>query len=645
MVATVGSISIDLSTNAAKFATGFKSAATTVDRESARMSKAVAGFGAASRAATGVLSGFVGGIVAGGALAALTSLGGALDKARSALSDFEAVANEARVVGLKTDMFQAISFGALEADVSQEKLNAGLEIFAKNVGLAQIGTGALYSKLKELNPELLRAVLNTNDQGERLKLVADAMRDTTDATQKAALATAVFGKGGIEMIRVLDGGRQALDDFKRRAADLGLIIPDDLLQRAGELDDKLEVLSKVVDVNLNQALVNLAPLIVDATGGMAGFAQELKGFSEQVKNFTSNPSLENLLKLISGDIDGGGSIERAVNGIKNLASEFGRSTADIEADIAKVKALLADLKVQAEAGFIVDLETDRAVEDLKFLQEELRRTQAVGVTAANEIRAGFAQAFREAENASMKALDAYRASDPKPLPTVKRYGGDPDEIELPSTRFNRQQDVNGSGVTVTKFGGTSGKPIAYIPPGMAEDDMDDNRGVEYQRKAADNTEETSDNVSTLDRNTKSYLSSLSSDIGGYSAQTNVVINRLSDVTAATAKYLSQSMIAALALKNDSSSPGSGGGGGMFGDAISPNGSSYISSWGRRIIKKASYQLSPTSDDGSFDTSVNVQQPGTNITLNYQAAPGESERTARQRAREMYDELLMQSARA
>ncbi|RWN29341.1 MAG: hypothetical protein EOR96_31955 [Mesorhizobium sp.] len=625
MVATVGSISIDLSTNAHKFATGFKSAATTVDRESARMSKAVAGFGAASRAATGILSGFVGGIVAGGALAALTSIGGAIGKAREALSDFEAVANEARVVGLKTDMFQAISFGALEADVSQEKLNAGLEIFAKNVGLAQVGTGALYSKLKELNPELLRAVLSTNDQGERLKLVADAMRDTTDATQKAALATAVFGKGGIEMIRVLDGGRKAIDDFKRRAADLGLIIPDDLLQRAGELDDKLEVLSKVVDVNLNQALVNAAPLLVDMSEGMANLAKEINATVIAIDEFSKNPSLENFSKILGLELIKGGFADKARDAFNSIGEASHRATEEIKADIAIVEARLADLKGQAEAGYVVDFETDRAVEDLKFLQEELRRTQAVGVTAANEIRASFAQAFRESENASMAALAAMQGAGGGQLPTVTRYGSDPDEIELPSTRFNRQQDVNGSGVNVTKFGG----------------DYDRSAG-----ETADNTEETSDNVSTLDRNTKSYLSSLSSDIGGYSAQTNVVINRLSDVTAATAKYLSQSMIAALALKNDSSAPGSGGGGGMFGDAINPEtGSSYISSWGIRKIKKPSYQLSPTSDDGSFDTSVNVQQPGTNITLNYQASPGESERTSRQRAREMYDELLLQSARS
>jgi hypothetical protein len=70
MVATVGSIAIDLSTNVAKFASGFKSAATTVDRESNRMAKSIATVDRASKAAGGVLSGFVGGIVAGGALAA-----------------------------------------------------------------------------------------------------------------------------------------------------------------------------------------------------------------------------------------------------------------------------------------------------------------------------------------------------------------------------------------------------------------------------------------------------------------------------------------------------------------------------------------------------------------------------------------------
>ncbi|TIL91468.1 MAG: hypothetical protein E5Y73_17475 [Mesorhizobium sp.] len=252
---------------------------------------------------------------------------------------------------------------------------------------------------------------------------------------------------------------------------------------------------------------------------------------------------------------------------------------------------------------------------IKFLESQLVRTQATGVSAANAISAAFAQAFRAAENASMDALAEFNRQR---LPDVTRYNSAAPTGGITEGGARTQGNVNDSGVGVTK----------------------------YSSETADNTEQTSDNVSYLDQHTKSYLSDLSSDIGGYAEGTNVTINRLSDVTAETGRYLSQALISALVLKNDSSAPGSGGGGGMFGDAINPEtGSSYISSWGIRKIKKPSYQLSPTSDDGSFDTSVNVQQPGTNITLNYQASPGESERTARQRAREMYDELLMQSARS
>ncbi|MBZ9760323.1 hypothetical protein LB553_05465 [Mesorhizobium sp. CA8] len=43
--------------------------------------------------------------------------------------------------------------------------------------------------------------------------------------------------------------------------------------------------------------------------------------------------------------------------------------------------------------------------------------------------------------------------------------------------------------------------------------------------------------------------------------------------------------------------------------------------------------------------VSVAQPGSDITLNYYAAPGESTETAKQRAREMFNELVLQASRA
>lgn len=383
MVATVGSIAIDLSTNVAKFASGFKSAATTVDRESGRMAKSIARVDRASKAAGSVLSGFVGGIAAGGALAAIGSLSGAIGKASKALEDFEEIGNRAKTVGLRNDTFQAISFGALQADVSQEKLNSSLEIFAKNIGLAEKGGGALFSSLKRLNPELLQTLVTTNDQELRLKKVAEAFAQTSDATERAALATAVFGKGGIDMVRVLEGGSQAIAKLKREAKDLGVIVPDELIEKAGMLDDKLAALGKIIDINISQALINAAPILVSATTGMAAFAKDINAASIEITKFAENPSWGALFKFldrfISIDIKEGGLADRIRDGFTETAEE-------ITAKIAELEQKLVDLEL---LGSEIDLlNRDKIAEDIDFLKGKLTELAAEAVMASeNSARA------------------------------------------------------------------------------------------------------------------------------------------------------------------------------------------------------------------------------------------------------------------
>lgn len=454
MVATVGSISIDLSTNVAKFTQGFKSAATTVEQQSSRMSKAVGGIAKASKSAGGIVQGFIGGVVAGGALAAIGSLTGALGQARQALSDFEEIGNVSRVVGLTTESFQALSFGALEADVSQEKLNTSLSIFAKNAGLAEQGTGGLYSSLKKLNPELLRAILSTNDQEARLRLVSDAMAGMTSATEKAALVTAVFGKGGLEMVRVLDGGSAALDEMKRRAEGLGIIVPDDLIQRAGALDDQLEVLGKVTMVNLNQALVNLAPLLVAGAEGMASFAQGISDFAAKVDAFIASPSFATFANVINGKLIEGGFAEGMVAALTETAGGFedlARQIKSVEGEIAETEKGIQELK---DAGTDI-LDMQMPIKRLKELEAQLDtlREKAghivvdLDTSAAKAKIADLAQQFRAAENASMASIDKARSSSSGP--DVNVHGGG---------RINTYTDPD-TGVIVHGGGGGNGDAI------------------------------------------------------------------------------------------------------------------------------------------------------------------------------------------
>src|SRR5689334_22561652 len=104
MVATVGSIAIDLSTNAAKFEAGFKGAATTVERQSSRMAKAIASIESSTRiVATGVKA-FAGGVIA---QLGLDSIRSAIDRTREAIGRFDEILTNSRATGLATDTYQS----------------------------------------------------------------------------------------------------------------------------------------------------------------------------------------------------------------------------------------------------------------------------------------------------------------------------------------------------------------------------------------------------------------------------------------------------------------------------------------------------------------------------------------------------------
>jgi hypothetical protein len=410
MVATVGSIAIDLSTNVAKFASGFKSAATTVDRESNRMAKSIATVDRASKAAGGVLSGFVGGIVAGGALAAFSSLSGAITKTTQALADFEEIGNRAKTVGLRNDTFQAISFGALQADVSQEKLNSSLEIFAKNMGLAKNGTGALYSGLKKLNPELLSSLRSTTDQEQRLEKVAAAFNNTSDATKRAALATTIFGKGGIEMVRVLEGGSRAIDNLKEKARGLGVIIPDDLIEKAGELDDKLATLGKVIDINISQALVNAAPFLVATAEGLAAMAKEINATSAELTKFSENPGLDSLQRLADYFFD----VEIKGGILGAIRDSLTHDAPTIIKEINTIEEEIKELQETGAGGAGIVIEQDlRRLEVLRAELEEFR-SEAI-IASENAARS----AHQWLASASSPTAPGTQANGD--LPTVTAY--------------------------------------------------------------------------------------------------------------------------------------------------------------------------------------------------------------------------------
>lgn len=257
----------DKSTNGA-----FRSVAFGAERLAGRLSltnraAALGGAGFSTLARTAALS-----------LAPILSFGAAIAGAKSALADFDKIGKSAKAAGLGAEDFQAFAVAANLGGVAFDEFAKALQMFAKNTGLAAVGQGRLITQLKALDPELLKSLQHTSSQADRLRIVADALQQQTDASKRAAIASALFGEQGARMVEVLKGGAAALDATAQRARAMGLIVSNDLIAQAEAMNDKFSLATQVLDLQFKRVLIQLAPVLtgtVTAISGLVGAVEDL----------------------------------------------------------------------------------------------------------------------------------------------------------------------------------------------------------------------------------------------------------------------------------------------------------------------------------------------------------------------------------
>lgn len=224
------------------------------------------------------------------AAAGLASLAGAfsvnaiLKGAETAIDAMHRIKEAAETSGLSTDVFQGLQYAAVQAGTPMQELEQALRAFAKGMGEAKTAQGQLYSGMKEFNPELLRALLATRSQEQALKLLADRMAATDDATKRAALASVAFGDSGVKIAKLFADGGGAIDGFVAKARAMGFIIDEHMLKRAAEIDDKFKIASAVIDRQFKQVLIELAPTIVDTVELMGRLARGVNAIMDTFRD-------------------------------------------------------------------------------------------------------------------------------------------------------------------------------------------------------------------------------------------------------------------------------------------------------------------------------------------------------------------------
>lgn len=400
MPSSLGSLVVSLGLNIAEFTTGMEKSEYLVKKFAAKLDKEVAAAGKSAAV----------GIAAIGAAAVVAYA--AVQRLAGSAANFKDIEER---TGASAEALAAFAPSAAVAGTSVDDIATAMNKLAKGLAVTDDETKDLGAGLAALNIPIEQFKQLTPDQ--QIREVAKAFGNFGEGAERGAVAMAIFGKSGAQL----------LPFFKELANEGGRFVKltQQQIERADEFADKQARARAELEQFLQRLAVEALPTITSVITATKEFIQQLVGVKdkagqlpvEEIRAFT-----ESVVLGFSKIVDAGDGVVRIVTGIgKTWAAQFAvmNTTGSIGDRIAATKSIFADLKKDLdgladkpffsrtlENRFAVDAKERalRAIEDRGFTPEKPRlkftgkdKTDAAASAAAAAAKALFDQQIKDLE--------------------------------------------------------------------------------------------------------------------------------------------------------------------------------------------------------------------------------------------------------
>lgn len=184
------------------------------------------------------LKGGLFGVVAGvGAV-----VGGLLEIGRETANAATAAGRLATRLGTTTDAAQELAFAAEATGSSTESLQTSMFHMSRAIEAARTGSAEAQKALSGLGVPLAELVKMSPD--EQFEAIAEGLKNTANQGQKATKAQGIFGRGVLELLPLINKGKEGIQGFREEAQELGIVLLRvqlvELLPRTGHPHDAVD---------------------------------------------------------------------------------------------------------------------------------------------------------------------------------------------------------------------------------------------------------------------------------------------------------------------------------------------------------------------------------------------------------------------
>lgn len=200
--------------------------------------------------------------IAGGATAAV---GGLTKFAESSASTADHVDKMSQKIGVSRQTYQELDFICSQSGTSVDSLQMGMKSLTSAMDGAKSGTKSNVEQFERLGVAVTNSDGTFRSQEDVMWDTLSALQSMEDQTEKSRLATELFGRSGTELMPLLNGASGSIEDMKKQANDLGLVLNDEIIDNGVNLTDSLDQTKRAFGSIVTQLGASLMPIVEKAS--------------------------------------------------------------------------------------------------------------------------------------------------------------------------------------------------------------------------------------------------------------------------------------------------------------------------------------------------------------------------------------------
>lgn len=212
---------------------------------------------------------FVGGLVGGVAAGGIAGIVGQVGRVANSIAQ---VGDEAKRAGVSAKAFQEWKFVAEQNRIGIDQMTDGLkELNLRADEFIQTGKGSASESFMRLGYSAEELSKKLKDPSALLLEIIDRLGKFDKASQIRISDELFGGSAGERFVELLDQGEDGIRRTIQRAHELGVVIDDELIQKAADIDRRFNEISNTVGIRLKSAIVSAADSLAEFIDGFRDF--------------------------------------------------------------------------------------------------------------------------------------------------------------------------------------------------------------------------------------------------------------------------------------------------------------------------------------------------------------------------------------